>query len=314
MANNKKLILTHAQAVKHVTRMVTKFEGVKPQYYNLLSEYLKVTKQPGQRGAVLKLMGNAEQEEIRKELGRAFTLTEAEYLDIYRFNPQNENTLVDFLNGVFVCDYLNNKEVSYRYHELEDIVSQFKEISTNLFMYENNRAIKFVLGVSGRCYEYVKGANYLKTEVSENEVKMTYKDGREEVIFDGQAFSTNFKDGFCRLDKGYLRFSAGKEIYFRAHVLITALVYGVDILKFTLGRNSLLTIDHIDGDETNNKLSNLRLVTRKDNRILAGGKQYRVLDFLTLPMTSIKRVKSFTGIYADSVDIAQEYNWEGLSC
>lgn len=57
---------------------------------------------------------------------------------------------------------------------------------------------------------------------------------------------------------GYIRTSVGKKIY-QAHRLIWKLVYGTI--------PSDMQIDHIDGNRTNNKINNLRLVTNRDNVI-----------------------------------------------
>jgi hypothetical protein len=63
---------------------------------------------------------------------------------------------------------------------------------------------------------------------------------------------------------GYLRASINRRIY-AVHRIVYAIIHGIDP-----GDNE---IDHIDGDRTNNRPSNLRLATKSQN--LANGSAYK---------------------------------------
>jgi hypothetical protein len=90
------------------------------------------------------------------------------------------------------------------------------------------------------------------------------------IYDDGFLISKHTNDVMCNLDKdGYIRVRInGAE--FRAHRVIWEMHNG-PIPEGTL-------IDHIDGNKCNNRLSNLRLATRRQNNVNSKVKSNRIYD------------------------------------
>ncbi|MFI3226212.1 MAG: HNH endonuclease [Clostridia bacterium] len=72
---------------------------------------------------------------------------------------------------------------------------------------------------------------------------------------------------------GYLYFdikvSNDKEVTISVHKLIALLKYDFSIIELTLGEKSAFVVDHINRKKTDNRAKNLRVITRRDNTVLA---------------------------------------------
>ena len=84
-----------------------------------------------------------------------------------------------------------------------------------------------------------------------------FKDGGKTAQHSCNAWNSKFanKPAGCVGAGGYV-FIRFDDVLYRAHRIAWKMVYGLD---------APADIDHIDGDRTNNKLSNLRLATRTQN-------------------------------------------------
>ena len=306
-------MFTYKQATSKLAQVKRSFIGSKPEVFHLVEEYVRLTNKDKKKGLLYNFL-EVQRTELRKEIGRQFMVSEKDFLDIFFLIPANSQALVDLLDIIFICDYINDERTRIRYEDLQQVMSEFQEIIPNVYLYENKRAVKFVLAVSGRCIEMLKGKGYEKTIVEDMVVKMRYKNGEEVVIFDGEDFYGNFQTASVLLDKGYLRFSLGNDNYFRVHALIMLLTYGEGVMKHALGHNSILTVDHRDESMTNNQLTNLQIVTRKDNKKLAIDNTHKALDFLSLPFKQYKPLRAVSGVKVNDVCLITEQIWEGILC
>ena len=65
-------------------------------------------------------------------------------------------------------------------------------------------------------------------------------------------------------------------VRFNAHTVIILAEYGIDVAKHMVLKDSLITIDHLDGVGNHNSATNLQLVTRRDNKLRAVAKDVEV--------------------------------------
>ncbi len=69
-------------------------------------------------------------------------------------------------------------------------------------------------------------------------------------------------------------------VQFPVHIVLLLAKLGVNTMKHFLLKDGLVTCDHIDMKGGNNLLYNLALVTRKDNKLRATGKDKEVLEYV----------------------------------
>lgn len=60
----------------------------------------------------------------------------------------------------------------------------------------------------------------------------------------------------------------GSAYNIRTHSLIALCVYGLEVMKYgIMEHDSIFTVDHINGNTIDNRIDNLQLLTRKDNKL-----------------------------------------------
>lgn len=120
-------------------------------------------------------------------------------------------------------------------------------------------------------------------------------------------------------NKGYLYLSVSIKGLISRHILVHQLIASA-FLGYEFGGN--LVVDHIDNDKTNNNLSNLQLITQRENiaRAFDNGLPYGVHycpeKRLYRARTTINRKKVSLGYYKDPIEAGKVYSnyVKSLSC
>lgn len=215
-----------------------------------------------------------------KNLLRKFSMTTQDF-DKYYTGYFGHKPLQDLLETVFKLSLFYDSQVYKRYSELVETVESFKEILPKVYLYNGNRHVYVVYGIEGKFFRFTKRPGFLGYRVDGLDIYLVYENGQADIVCENGTYSEDCVCAEVVVDKEYSRVSVDNK-YFRAHTLFLALQYGVDILKYTLGRHSLLTVDHINNVPYDNRVSNLRVITRSDNTLLQTHPERDVFDFLNL--------------------------------
>ena len=241
----------------------------------------------------------------RKELLKTFSLSTPDYFMYYMSSKNGEKPLHVLLETVFACDLLHDEEVSRRYNELVYAVSKFEEVIPNIYLCVTERYIYVANAMEGKFIKYKRSSSsdVLKF-VAEGydcyrDIYVVYKDGSIDCICEYGKFNENYDSAEVVIDKEYSRVMID-WCFFRAHTLLLALTYGIDLVKHTLGRYSLLTIDHINGISYDNRINNLRVITRRDNTLLKTNPKHDAFDFLQMSTFKKKPLRNKLGIVVDN--------------
>ena len=260
MRKNKKL-----EKLKRVDEII----GFKPEFFTLAEKYVEAITKLDQEKTNKGLFNLAIDE--RKELLKSFSLTWSNYPTYFAARKNSEKALLLLLETVFSCDLIYDEEISRRYMDLSYAVSKFEEVIPNIYLCATDLYIYVANAYKGKFIKYKRGSfsDVIKFvyegAVGDEDIYVVYKDGSLDCICEYGKFNENYESAEVLIDKGYLRVEIDGR-YFRSHTLLLALTYGLDLIKYTLGRHNLLTVDHINGISHDNRLSNLRIITRKITR------------------------------------------------
>lgn len=279
-------------------KRVDEIIGHKPECFALAEKYVEAMSKLDQEKTNKGLFNLASDE--RKKLLKAFSLTWSNYPTYFGVRKNSEKALHLLLETVFACDLIYDEEISRRYMDLLYAVSKFEEVIPNIYICATAYHIYVANAYEGKFIKYKrKSSDVLKYvvegEVGDEDIYVIYKDGSFDCICEYGKFNENYKSAEVVTDKEYLRVEIDDHRYFRSHTLLLALTYGVDLVKYTLGRNNLLTVDHINGIPYDNRLSNLRIITRKDNTLLKSNPNHDALDFLQIRVFKTKPLRNRLG-------------------
>lgn len=198
------------------------------------------------------------------------------------------------------CTY--DKETRGRLEDFFEFLYGFEEVGFGVYVKLQDNYVFIVDTIRGTVYKKkFKGLKYIGIDRNYYYITGVYEDGTTETLTDAymdisksiydERKHTSTKGKWYRtgkqLKKGYIRIQH-RKIYFREHTLIMGLVHGIEVAKHLVGRDCFITIDHINGIAYDNRIENLRIVTRKDNDILKNNKSHPAYDYL--PM--YKKMKS----------------------
>jgi hypothetical protein len=87
-----------------------------------------------------------------------------------------------------------------------------------------------------------------------------------EFGLDGSVFNVKLKKNICGgLCKGYIQFGLYNDDNIKKSLRKHQIVYKLFNQDYELFRGMKLVVDHINGDITDNHISNLQLITQRDN-------------------------------------------------
>lgn len=237
MRKNKEL-----EKLKRVDEII----GYKPECFTLAEKYVEAITKLDQEKTNKGLFNLAINE--RKELLKAFSLTFSNYPTYFGVRKNSEKALHLLLETVFACDLIYDEEISRRYMDLVYAVSKFEEVIPNIYICATDRYIYVANAYEGKFIKYKRGSSYdvIKFEVEgedgDEDIYVRYRDDSFDCICEFGKFNENYESAEVEIDKEYLRVEIDGR-YFRSHTLLLALTYGVDLIKYTLGRYGLLTVD-----------------------------------------------------------------------
>lgn len=284
-------------------KRVDEILGYKPECFTLAEKYVEAISKLDQEKTNKGLFNLASDE--RKELLKAFSLTWSNYPTYFGVRKNSEKALHLLLETVFECDFIYDEEVSRRYMDLLYAIFKFEEVIPNIYLCATDRYIYVANTYEGKFIKYKRGSSsdVIKFEVEgedgDENIYVIYKDGSIDCICEYGKFNENYESAEVLIDKEYLRVEICGR-YFRAHTLLLALTYGVDLVKYTLGRYSLFTVDHINGISYDNRISNLRIITRRDNTLLKSNPKHDAFDFLQIPVFNTKPLRNRLGYIVNS--------------
>lgn len=293
--------------VKNLETGIKSFELDVPSYYKTALSYVKTVK-PFSAPILINALQPVLSDRY-KQFSREFSVTQEDFRYHYLSTPKGDQLLKDLLDAMFEYKLLNDKTFRRRYGELLLVTEQFVELIPNIHFYEMPRHVVVVFALFGQVVKYSKPKGFTGLVVDEEQenVYMFTEDGEYTTICDNRVFSENCVTGLVDLQKGYKRVDFIDKVYVRAHLLVMALTFGVELVKHCLGNDSYLTIDHIDGVEDNNDLRNLRIVTRSDNGKLKADPSLPVFDFIMLDTIPKKLIKSEFGFSTTAGQLFLQY-------
>ena len=208
------------------------------------------------------------------------------------------------LEAVFDASLLVEQSAQRRFREMVDLyrsfvpVRQFGDCCFSI----NPTCILYIDLDNGCVYELIDdeilnklnliGAKEVTYETDLPAQKNMYylklkNDEKIELMVDGVLSEKFNKCNFIKdYTKDYVqiriqpRIGETPAVQFPVHIVLLLAKFGINTMKHFLLKDGLITCDHLDMHAGNNLLQNLALVTRKDNKLRATGKDKEVLEFV----------------------------------
>jgi hypothetical protein len=231
---------------------------------------------------------------------------ETGYFTLSRFTVKNEdmkradNPLIpvdlsfmyNMIEHLFAYNCVHDTEIQGRLYKIFQFVKGFEEVGFGVYVKVQDDYVFMVNTNKGKTYKTkVEGLKYIDINREYYYITGVKEDGKVVVLTDAYMDITKKKGwkktGTPRKDDGYIQIEhtdkkTKKKLSFREHTVMVALVYGIEVAKHTIGHNCFITIDHINGVKDDNRIENLRLVTRQTNSRLEKNINYDAYDFLDI--------------------------------
>lgn len=170
------------------------------------------------------------------------------------------------------------------------IEGQHKEVYRRVFetVLERRRRVMYEIDKEDNIYDKTKElADKIKL-VRRNKYTITEETGR--VINIDIREGTVEYEGEDGIAAGHIKKSKSTSYRYMAvddyvishHTLIVLAKYGYEIVALTRESHSLLVTDHVNEDTMDNRIANLRILSRSDNSRLARNKEYSAYNYLDL--------------------------------
>ena len=238
--------------------------------------------------------------EERKALQKAFTLDTQAKIDL--FHPDwwlsaEELFIYHLLEAVFDASLLVEQGAARKFEELVFLYRTFtkvEEVEGWVFAWYG-KSVLFIDTLKGRIYradhrvlrDKIAQSMVVKIQRIKSRGKVVY----ELVLKDGQIYplmtdqhltagvwtiERSLKDNKKEYYQIHLQdresCSGRPAVQFPAHTILLLARFGINSIKHTISKDSLITCDHVDMTGSHNDLSNLQLVTRRDNCLRAKAK------------------------------------------
>ena len=244
---------------------------------------------PPQKGIV---QGSTEE---RKALQVAFTLDTREKIKIFQpewYITAYELFIYHLVEAVFDASLLIEQGAERKFRELVTLYRTFYRIPErdNCFFAYYDRSVLFIDSRKGRILRL--DSRLVRDCIAKSPIKEIKKEKQEYrlVLESGKTFLLMQNGKTCGMwvnkrilkdhSKEYfqihLKFrdvdSDTPAVQFPAHILLLLGEYGIEPIKHTILKDSLLVCDHVDECPQHNGVDNLELITRRDNTLRARAK------------------------------------------
>ncbi len=274
-----------------------------PEFYENALNYIKYAEKQVQNGFIPSQEGKSmESTEERKALNKSFTLNTQEKVAAFTpnvFITAHESFSYQLLERVFDASLMVEQSAIRRFEELVELGKSFVELEDekgcyfgrygNMMVFvDTNRGLIFrgtssllkkAIEIRGydRIERTVEWNDILKKDVSFYE--LVFKDGTRMTLRRNQNVTYIFEKCQALKDnkKSYYQVilqSATDDrpkVQMSSHVMIILAKYGINMAKYLILKDSLFTIDHLNMCGNCNKISNLEITSRIDNKLRACG-------------------------------------------
>lgn len=206
--------------------------------------------------------------------------------------PVQLTFMYNMVEHLFAYNVTYNKEIKKRWYELNNFIKGFKEVMPKVYVKLMDNWVYMINTKTGMSYK-IKEYGLKIVDINPNHRFLTgiRRDGTI-VILTGENLDISNRSewksaSFQRSDDDYRQIEhynpkSKKTLSFREHTIIMALEYGLEVVKHTIGHNCFLTIDHINNNKNDNKIENLRVITRQTNIRIETRKDIIPYNFLEM--------------------------------
>ena len=272
-----------------------------PELVKAAVNYIKYAERLVKSGYTPSQSGYTEESsEEREALQKAFTLDTAKKVRIFQpewWETAQELFIYHLIEAVFDASLLIEQGAARKFTELVDLHKSFMTIEevdgwsfayygkTVLFIDTNRGRI---CSVSSRVVRDAIGKSPIKKIERKREGKhllyaLVLKNNKKFLLMSDQKLTpcmwkveNSVKDTHKEYLQVYLKdrdeTTDTPMVRFPVHIILLLAQYGINPIKHTILKDSLITCDHINMQPKQNQIDNLALVTRRDNRLRAAAK------------------------------------------
>ena len=283
-------------------------QNAMPDFLEASIAYIKLAERLAKEGFVPEQKGICTpSSEERKALVKSFSINSEARRMLFSpawYMTSYELCIYQLLEAVFDASLLVEQSAQRRFREMVDLYRSFvpvKQYGDCCFSI-NPTCILYIDLDNGCVYELTDEKILGKLNSSEakevvyeadlpsrkNAYFLRLKNNESiELMVDG-VLNEKFKK--CNFIKDYTkdyvqirlqpRIGEKPAVQFPVHIVLLLAKFGINTMKHFLLKDGLVTCDHIDMHGGNNLLQNLALVTRKDNKLRATGKDKEVLEYV----------------------------------
>lgn len=292
--------------LKHIIEKsdVGSVEAVKqanPDFIKAAVDYIKYAERLVQQGFEPCQCGKVvDSSEERKAVQKSFTLDTASKIKLFQpdwWMTAEELFIYHLIEAIFDASLLVEQGAARKFEELVDLYRTFKKVDEveGWFFAWYGKSVLFIDTLKGRIYR--ADNRVVRDKIAKSKIQEIKRiRERNKVVYllvleDGKKFplmtDQNLTNGLWSFEK--ILKDNKKEYYqvhlqdrdnetgrpavqFPAHTILLLAQFGLNTVKHTIIKDSLITCDHVDMVGNNNVLSNLQLVTRRDNCLRAKAK------------------------------------------
>lgn len=237
--------------------------------------------------------------EERKALQKSFTLDTAAKIKLFQpdwWLSAEELFIYHLIEAVFDASLLIEQGAARKFEELVDLYRTFTkvdEVEGWTFAWYG-KSVLFIDILKGRIYR--ADHRVLRDRIAKSKVVGIQRvRDRKSVVYElvlenGQRYplmkDQHLTSGVWTIErtlkdnkKEYYQIhlqdrqeNGRPAVQFPAHIILLLARFGINTIKHTILKDSLITCDHVDMTGNHNALENLQLVTRRDNCLRARGK------------------------------------------
>lgn len=270
-------------------------------------DYIKLAEQKVQEGYIPPQVGKSgKSSPERKRLEKAFSCDTKAKIELFRQKPFGtiyDSLPYQLLEATFDASLMLEPLAEKRFKEMWSLYNSFVEVydgdgkkcflsayGGNVLLIRPSKGKVYRLPAS--CYKKnpIKGIDYEVHPRGINGLYLQYKDTVYSSLLwddDYKRFNRNFTNCSVLKDKQHKLYyqvvvknqtDTASAIRFNVHTLLILATQGLDVAKHLILKDSLITVDHVDGVGNHNSLYNLELVTRRDNKLRAVAKDDEVMQ------------------------------------